>query len=139
MYRTEPVGFLEQPDFWNLVVRLATSLAPAALMAAAHRIEDELGRTRPFRNAPRTLDIDLLLYDDVVLDNPALRLPHPRLRERAFVLAPLAEIGPELVHPETGERVRELAAAVAGQPGSRVEPIFPGSELLTLPRDRPEP
>jgi len=111
-------------------VRLATSLEPAALLAAAHHVEDLAGRTRPFRDAPRTLDIDLLLYDDVVLTNPGLRVPHPRLRQRAFVLAPLAELDPELRHPETGERMRELAAAVAGTAGSRVDPLFPGAQLL---------
>jgi len=111
-------------------VRLATSLEPAALLAAAHGLEDEAGRTRPFRDAPRTLDIDLLLYDEVVLAEAGLRVPHPRLRQRAFVLAPLAELDPELRHPESGERMRELAAAVTGTPGSRVEPLFPGAELL---------
>ncbi|HEX9108793.1 MAG TPA: 2-amino-4-hydroxy-6-hydroxymethyldihydropteridine diphosphokinase [Longimicrobiales bacterium] len=139
VYRTEPVGFLQQPDFWNLVVRLATSLEPAALLAAAHGIEAAAGRTRPFRDAPRTLDIDLLLYDDLVLTQPGLRLPHPRLRERAFVLAPLAELDPELAHPATGERVRDLAAALAGAPGSRVEPLFPGAQLLPASPDTTEP
>ncbi len=133
VYRTEPVGFLQQPDFWNLVVRLATPLEPAALLTAARRLEDEAGRTRPFRDAPRTLDIDLLLYDDVVLTDTALSVPHPRLRERAFVLVPLAELDPELRHPQTGECMRELAAAAAATPGSRVEPLFPGTELLRHP------
>ena len=139
VYQTEPVGFRDQPDFWNLVLRLATTLEPAALLSAAQAIELAQGRTRPFPNAPRTLDIDLLLYDDVVLGEPALRLPHPRLRERAFVLRPLAEIDPALVLPGTGESVKALDAALAGKPGPFVEPIFAGSELLPPPSDRPEP
>ncbi len=128
VYETEPVGLREQPDFWNLVLRLATSLEPAALLAAAQRIEQAQGRTRPFPNAPRTLDIDVLLYDDLVLSEPTLRLPHPRLTERAFALRPLAELDPELTVPGTGRRVGELARALPPTP--RAEPIFPGAELL---------
>ncbi len=127
VYRTEPVGYREQPDFWNLVVRLATTMPPGALLEATSRIEEAEGRRRPFPNAPRTLDIDLLLYGDVVRDEPWLTLPHPRLKERAFVLAPLAELDPERTHPVTGERLADLAAAVGA---AGVEPLFPGERLL---------
>lgn len=127
VYRTEPVGYREQPDFWNLVVRLATPLPPGALLQATSQIEAAAGRQRPFPNAPRTLDIDVLLYDDVVRDEPWLTIPHPRLRERAFVLAPLAELDPDTRHPVTGERLADLAAAV-GRGG--IEMLFPGERLL---------
>ncbi len=128
VYETEPVGLREQPDFWNLVTRLATTLEPAALLTAVQAIELEHGRTRPYPNAPRTLDIDLLLYDDVIVDEPTLRVPHPRLRERAFVLKPLAELDPELRLPDGGIRVGQLARALP--PSPRAEPVFPGADLL---------
>ncbi len=135
VYETEPLGFREQPDFWTLVVRLATPLDPHALLDAVHAIEDTLGRTRPFRNAPRTIDIDLLLYDDVVLDDPALVLPHPRMTERAFVLAPLAELEPGLRHPTADQSIAELA----GVPGlGRVTRLFPGERLLPRSPNRSE-
>lgn len=133
VYRTDPVGYTDQPDFWNLVVRVATALPPAELLARAHAIEDSFGRVRTFPNAPRTLDIDLLLYDDVVLDGPVI-LPHPRLRERAFVLRPLAELDPDLRLPVTGERIGDLARAV-GSAGA--DPLFPGSALLSSPEKDP--
>ncbi len=136
VYQTEPVGFREQPDFWNLVLRLATPLEPAVLLAAVQAIELTHGRTRPFPNAPRTLDIDLLLYDDALVREPSLSLPHPQLGERAFVLRPLAELDPALPVPGTGRRVEELARALPPEP--RVEPLFPGTELLPGPIRAPE-
>lgn len=132
VYESEPVGFTDQPDFWNLVVRLATELSPQALLAAAHGVEDALGRTRPFPGAPRTMDIDLLLYDDVTLTEPAITVPHPRLRERAFVLRPLAELDPEMRHPVTRESILELAGSPALE---RAEPLFPGALLLDSPNE----
>ena len=91
LYRTAPVD-AQGPDFFNAVAALETDLPPAELLAALHRIEAEHGRERPYRNAPRTLDLDLLLHGSTLLDGPALTLPHPRLHERAFVLAPLLEL-----------------------------------------------
>lgn len=132
VYQSEPVGYTEQPDFWNLVVRLATPLAPRPLLDEAHRIEDALGRTRPFPDAPRTMDIDLLLYDDVAVGEPALTVPHPRLRERGFVLRPLAEVDPELRHPVTRESILDLAGSPALE---RAEPLFPGALLLDSPTE----
>jgi len=91
-YETAPVGFLQQPRFLNQVVELETTLAPLELFHAVKRIEGELGRTGGFRNGPRLIDIDILLYDELVLDSPELTIPHPRLTRRAFVLRPLAEL-----------------------------------------------
>ncbi len=120
LYETEPVGFLEQPSFLNAVVALDTTLAPADLLGALLGIERDLGRMRSFPNAPRTLDLDLLLVDDAILDTPELTLPHPRLHERAFVLAPLAEIAPELVHPGTGKTMQEILHTLPDQGGVEV-------------------
>lgn len=120
LYETEPVGYLEQPRFLNAVVALETALAPIALVPALLGIEHHLGRTRSFLNAPRTLDLDLLLVDDVILETPELTLPHPRLHERAFVLVPLVEIAPEVVYPGSGQTVRDLLRALPGRDGIEV-------------------
>lgn len=128
VYRTEPVGYREQPDFWNLVLELETGLGPEELLREALRIEEALGRVRTFRNAPRPIDIDLLFYDDLVLESPHLRLPHPRAMERGFVLFPLAEIAPQLRDPRTGERIVDRLERAEGL--ERVERLFPGERLL---------
>jgi len=120
LYRTFPVGYLEQPDFINAVASVQTTLKPQALLAALLAIENRHGRRRAMRNAPRTLDLDLLLYGEVVLDQDALTLPHPRLHERAFVLAPLAEIAPEAMVPGRG-RVGDLLARVDCNGVSRID------------------
>ena len=107
LYRTAPHE-ASGPDFINAVVALETGLEPLALLAELQAAELRAGRERPYRNAPRTLDLDLLSFGDQVIDTPALTLPHPRMRQRAFVLVPLAEIAPDQVSPEQ-------VAAVAGQ------------------------
>jgi len=120
-YESDPVGPVsDQPAFLNAVAEVATTLEPASLLAALHEIENTLGRIRTVRFGPRTCDLDLLLYDDVVSDDPALLLPHPRLAERRFVLDPLAELAPMLVLPD-GRRVRDLRRAVQGQGVRRLE------------------
>ena len=100
-WRSAPVD-AGGPDFLNAVAALETGLPPLELLDALQAIEQAHGRERPYRNAPRTLDLDLLLYGDLVLDTPRLTLPHPRLAERAFVLRPLLEIAPDLAHLATG-------------------------------------
>lgn len=103
LYRSQPVGFADQPDYINAACAIDTTLAPSALLAELLAIERAQGRTRGCeRNMPRTLDLDLLLYGDAALSSPELTIPHPRLHERAFVLAPLAEIAPTLLVPGRG-------------------------------------
>lgn len=102
LYRTAPVGLKHQPDFINAVVELLTVLPAPTLLDQLFAIEERFGRQRSVKNAPRTLDLDLLLYGDELSQDPQLTLPHPRLHERAFVLAPLAEIAPSLSIPGQG-------------------------------------
>jgi len=120
IYRSAPIDS-SGPDYLNAVVLLNTVLAPPTLLAELQRIELEHGRERPYRNAPRTLDLDLLFHGDQRIDTPALTVPHPRLHERAFVLHPLAEIAPELVIPGLGA-VAGLLAGVADQRIDRLTP-----------------
>lgn len=122
LYRSAPIDS-SGPDYLNAVVALDTELAPQDLLSALQAIELDHGRERPYRNAPRTLDLDLLLHGDAVLDTPTLTLPHPRLHERAFVLAPLVEIAPALVLPGAGP----IAAALRQVADQRIER---GHELL---------
>lgn len=100
LYVTAPVGYADQPDFINAVARLDTTLSALALLAQLQALEAQFGRERSFRNAPRVLDLDLLLYGDERIDTLELTVPHPRMHERAFVLAPLAELAPALMLPQ---------------------------------------
>lgn len=113
LYRTAPIG-ADGPDYINAVAAVDTPLPPAGLLSRLFAVEAHFGRTRSYRNAPRPLDLDLLLYDDQVLDGPELTLPHPRLHLRAFVLVPLAEIAPDLALPGRGS-VAAWLPAVANQ------------------------
>jgi 2-amino-4-hydroxy-6-hydroxymethyldihydropteridine diphosphokinase len=114
LYRSAPVGYLDQPDFINAAALVETELTPRALLDALLALELECGRTREFRNAPRTLDLDLLLYDDLVHHEHGLTVPHPQMHLRAFVLQPLLEIAPECVIPGIG-RATDAAKACADQ------------------------
>jgi 2-amino-4-hydroxy-6-hydroxymethyldihydropteridine diphosphokinase len=107
-YDTEPVDNPDQPRFLNLVARIQTRLAPLELLTLVKGIEAKLGRTKDKPNAPRPLDIDILFYGDQVIKNRQLTVPHPRLTERAFVLVPLAEIAPKLIHPVSGKTAEKL-------------------------------
>ena len=111
LYRTAPVGLHEQPHFINAVAQLRTALAPRDLLERLLAIEQRHGRARSTKDAPRTLDLDLLLYDDLVLDEAGISIPHPRMHERAFVLAPLSEIAPDANVPGRG-KVSVLLARV---------------------------
>jgi 2-amino-4-hydroxy-6-hydroxymethyldihydropteridine diphosphokinase len=106
---TDPVGMVDQPGFLNGAARIDTSLPPRALLELLLRIEQSLGRVREERWGPRTVDLDLLVYGDVIVDEPGLRVPHPRLHERRFALEPLAELDPELVVPGLGSVSAALA------------------------------
>ncbi len=114
LYRSAPVGNVNQPDFINAVAKLETTLTPRELLAALLEIERRHGRRREFLNAPRTLDLDLLLYGDLIHHEHGLTIPHPRMHQRAFVLSPLHEIAPDSVIPGIGS-VADLLAACTGQ------------------------
>jgi 2-amino-4-hydroxy-6-hydroxymethyldihydropteridine diphosphokinase len=107
-FETEPVGFTDQPWFLNLAIELETRLPPAELLRVCLDIENARGRERSFPNAPRTLDLDILLYGDTVVYKENLVIPHPRLAVRKFVLEPLAQIAPDLMHPTLKQSIRIL-------------------------------
>jgi 2-amino-4-hydroxy-6-hydroxymethyldihydropteridine diphosphokinase len=111
VYETDPWGYTDQPAFLNQVVAGETTLPPEDLLIHLKDLETALGRKPTFHYGPRPIDIDILLYNDLILETPRLILPHPRLHERAFVLVPLADIAPNLVHPRLGKSVRDLLAA----------------------------
>jgi 2-amino-4-hydroxy-6-hydroxymethyldihydropteridine diphosphokinase len=108
VFETEPVGFREQPWFLNIALGVETQLSPDELLSGCLKIEADLGRVRTIAGGPRTLDLDILLYGNLVIDKPGLRVPHPRMALRRFVLAPLACIAPGIVHPELGRNISEL-------------------------------
>lgn len=117
IYDTEPVGNTDQPRFLNLVCQVYTSLPPESLLATAKGIELKMGRLPGKVNSPRPIDIDILFYGKEVVDTPELVIPHPRIAERAFVLIPLAEIAPDLVHPVSHKTIKELLGEVKGEKG----------------------
>jgi 2-amino-4-hydroxy-6-hydroxymethyldihydropteridine diphosphokinase len=119
VYETEPLYNTEQPMFLNAVIKGVTSLAPPELLSLVKGIESALGRQTGFRNGPRIIDIDILFYGDRIIQTEELTVPHPRITERAFVLVPLAEIAPKLVHPQLKREVRDLLAEVKGKDGVR--------------------
>ena len=114
-YETAPVGVASQRDFLNGVIVGRTTLSARSLLETLLTLERERGRERPFPGAARTLDLDLILYGGSVIDEPGLRVPHPRFRERVFVLQPLADVAADWIDPETGSSIKTLLEAVAGQ------------------------
>lgn len=125
VYETRPWGYADQPNFLNLACRVETALSPEELLGAVQAVEVLIGREPTFRYGPRMIDVDILLYGDRIIDTNDLRVPHPSLFERAFALAPLAEIAPELVHPELGLSVRELLARLPGAEREGVSIVGP--------------
>jgi 2-amino-4-hydroxy-6-hydroxymethyldihydropteridine diphosphokinase len=123
LYETEPQDVTHQPWFLNQVVEAETSLFPMQLLSRVLKIEKELGRRRVIEKGPRTLDIDILLYHRFVIDSPVLVVPHQRMHERRFVLAPMAELAPDLRHPVTRQTMRELLGRIKGQAIRRFNPV----------------
>lgn len=121
VYETKPVGYKEQPLFLNLACQIITDLNPRELLRLAKTIERKMGRA-PGRqiNSPRLIDIDILFYDNRIIETQDLTIPHPRLPQRAFVLIPLADIAPKLVHPVLGKNIAELASNVQGTGGVQI-------------------
>lgn len=115
VYETQPRDVLDQAWFLNQVVEIETSLLPMQLLGRTQKIERALGRISDGAKGPRTIDVDILLYGETVVATPGLDIPHPRLADRRFVLEPLAELAPELRHPQTGYTVREMLAQVSNQ------------------------
>ncbi|HEY6393077.1 MAG TPA: 2-amino-4-hydroxy-6-hydroxymethyldihydropteridine diphosphokinase, partial [Bryobacteraceae bacterium] len=107
IYETEPRDFRDQPWFLNLVLEVETSLSPIQLLARIQGIEESMGRKRDVPKGPRGIDIDILLYSDRVMKTEDLKIPHPRLPQRRFVLEPLADLAPDLNHPQSGKTIRE--------------------------------
>jgi 2-amino-4-hydroxy-6-hydroxymethyldihydropteridine diphosphokinase len=126
LYETEPVGFADQPWFLNAVIAIETDRTPHALLRELQWVERMLGKATPFANGPRTLDLDLLLYGDTVIDEPGLQVPHPRMHERGFVLTPLADIASDFLHPALKRTIGDLANTV--EDASDVVPFWPHSE-----------
>ena len=134
VYETEPVYYEEQPLYLNAVLSAVTELETSDLLRFVKGIESDLGRQPSFRNAPRLIDIDILFYGDRVVQTAELIIPHPRIAERAFVLVPLSEIAPELVHPVLQKRVSELLAGVGGVDAVRKFGKLQGQTRGSAPR-----
>ena len=122
IYETEPVGYTDQRWFLNMVVEAETVLFPLQLLTRTSKIERAWGRVRSIPNGPRTLDIDILLYGNAVVNTGRLQIPHPRMHERRFVLVPFADLAPDLRHPGTRKTVRQMLDAAPPQKMRRYSP-----------------
>jgi 2-amino-4-hydroxy-6-hydroxymethyldihydropteridine diphosphokinase len=119
LYLTSPWGNLDQEDFINQVIKISTGLPARDLLNRLQEIEIKMGRQRNVRWGPRTIDLDILLYGDEIIDSPELRVPHPHMRERLFVLIPLQEMNPDLVFPDDGINLREVLVSVLDREENR--------------------
>jgi|SRR5271157_309933 len=119
VYDTPPWGYEDQPAFLNMAVKCETALEAESLLKRLKQLEVQLGREQSFRWGPRLIDIDILFYDDLILESESLIIPHPRLYERAFVLVPLADIAPDFIHPVLKKTIKELLA------GTNIDDIHP--------------
>jgi 2-amino-4-hydroxy-6-hydroxymethyldihydropteridine diphosphokinase len=128
IYLTEPTGVSRQPDFYNCAAMIKTTLSPHSLLSTVKRVENELGREPDSHFLPRPIDIDILLYGDVEVDSLDLMIPHSRLSKRAFVLVPLLEINPDLIHPISFKPLREYIANI--DPPQKVERVIDAGELF---------
>lgn len=136
LYETAPVGFQNQPAFLNAVIAVDAPDSPHEFHRVIQGIEADLGRKRTFTNAPRTIDIDILLHGETVISNTELEIPHPRMAERAFVMVPFAEIAPEERHPVTGKTIREMRNELGDTSRDVWEIDDPGWVDRDLPGDR---
>jgi 2-amino-4-hydroxy-6-hydroxymethyldihydropteridine diphosphokinase len=127
VYASEPVGHTEQPEFWNLAVRVRTPLTPATLLDTVKRVEKQMGRIPTFRFGPRLIDIDILLWNNETIHGGTVEIPHPRMMDRAFVLEPLVELDPALHHPVTHEKLADRLEAGTFE---RITRLFEGNELM---------
>lgn len=118
MIETEPWGVREQPKFMNMAVEVTTDMVPTQLLLKLKEVETELGRTETTRWGPRIIDLDILFYNDIVMNSPELEIPHPHMREREFVLIPLSEIAPDKIHPVLKKSVRELLQEIKKSPSN---------------------
>ena len=124
IYETDPVGYLDQPRFYNIVCSGTTALSAPELLKSAKEIESALGRQPSFRNGPRLIDIDIIFYDDLLISQGDLIIPHPRMAERAFVLVPLVEIAPQVVDPISGQTAQELLQNVSQEGVKKLAPAL---------------
>ncbi len=129
VYETDPVGYEDQPPFMNIVVEVEAKMSPHELLTACQSIEAALGRVRTIRWGPRTIDLDIVLIDDVIVDDERLTVPHPRMAERAFVLVPLVEIAPDALC--AGEKVSDLADKASADPSQGVRLVAGADEWLS--------
>jgi len=108
IHETDPVGYKDQGKFLNMVTKIETELTPIELIVQLQEIEHKLGRKREIKDGPRTIDLDILLYNDQIIEQPNLKIPHPRMHKRNFVLTPLSEISPDTVHPKLNKSIKKL-------------------------------